>query len=166
MDFRLFSLHASATSSFPTSLAIATQLALSSATIAFTPANSLIRLAALPRMSTCVYSVLNGAKSQMRGRWASLLGGASFMFLLQYLDVGLVRCWNWNDRGPSSPGNATSTGKSEKGEHGQNFAGHGVLCLHCDMSTPNTRRETRLISKTQVLLGFPLNMRSWLERVL
>ncbi|CAG8948743.1 hypothetical protein HYFRA_00001864 [Hymenoscyphus fraxineus] len=49
----------------------------------------------------------------MRGRWASLLGGASFMFLLQYLDVGLVGKWNWRDRGPASKKNIIKNGKSK-----------------------------------------------------
>jgi hypothetical protein len=37
------------------------------------------------------------------------------MFLLQYLDVGLVRKWNWSDRGPASSENAISEEKAEKG---------------------------------------------------
>lgn len=97
----LFSLSGSALSSFPAPLALLTQLTLSSATIGLTPAYSFARPAAFPLISACVYSILTGARVQMRLRWASLLGGASFMFLLQYLDMGLVKQWNWLDRGPT-----------------------------------------------------------------
>ncbi|KAI9647128.1 hypothetical protein NHQ30_005130 [Ciborinia camelliae] len=54
-----------------------------------------------------------GAKLQMRPRWASLSGGASFMFLLQYLDLALVNQWNWRDFGPASSRNSTTKDKSE-----------------------------------------------------
>jgi hypothetical protein len=36
------------------------------------------------------------------------------MFLLQYLDVGLVRKWNWGNQGPASPKEVVSNGKAEK----------------------------------------------------
>jgi len=110
----LFSLSASALSSFPAPLAILTQLTLSSATIGLTPAYSLARPAAFPLISACVYSILSGARTQMRSRWASLLGGASFMFLLQYLDLGLVRQWNRRDDAPAPPKGATKVEKNER----------------------------------------------------
>ncbi|TVY85301.1 Acetyltransferase pyr8 [Lachnellula suecica] len=87
-------------SSFPVPLALLTQLALSSAAIGLTPSHSLARPAVLPLVSACVYSILTGARTQMRPRWASLLGGASFMFLLQYLGLGLVSRWNAHNKGP------------------------------------------------------------------
>ncbi|PQE23046.1 hypothetical protein CJF32_00004434 [Rutstroemia sp. NJR-2017a WRK4] len=96
---------------FPAPIAFLAQLSISSITIGFTPAYSFIRPAAFPLVSACVYSILNGAKTQMRPRWASLLGGASFMFLLQYLDLGLVRQWNWRDRGPASTEDLNTTKK-------------------------------------------------------
>ena len=111
----LLSLLASPLSSFPAPLAILTQLTLSSATIGLTPACSLARPAAFPLISACVYSVLTGARVQMRPRWASLLGGASFMFLLQYLDLGLVRRWNWHDRGPAPSKGLTRREKDNQG---------------------------------------------------
>jgi len=101
-------------STFPAPLAILTQLILSSTTIGLTPAYSLARPATLPLISVCVYSVLSGARTQMRPRWASLLGGTSFMFLLQYLDLGLVRQWNWLDRGPVPRKSPTSQEEYEK----------------------------------------------------
>lgn len=50
----------------------------------------------------------------MRPRWASLLGGASFMFLLQYVDLGLVSRWNWTDEGPAS--HKAPTAEEESGD--------------------------------------------------
>ena len=38
----------------------------------------------------------------MRSRWASLLGGISFAFLLQYIDLALLSRWSFEDHGPVS----------------------------------------------------------------
>jgi hypothetical protein len=38
----------------------------------------------------------------MRPRWASLLGGTSVAFLLQYVDLALVSRWNFEDNGTES----------------------------------------------------------------
>ncbi|CAD6446129.1 4e9caf82-547c-4e00-923f-874d61be0b17 [Sclerotinia trifoliorum] len=112
----LFSLSGSLSSFFPAPVAFLTQLTISSAAVGLTPAYSFIRLASLPLISACVYSILHVAKLQMRPRWASLIGGASFMFLLQYLDLALVNQWNSDDLGPVLPKDHAMREKYEKRE--------------------------------------------------
>lgn len=58
------------------------QLLTSSAVVVFTRPGSLVRPAALPLVAACVYGIVSTASLHMRSRWASLLGGTSFAFLL------------------------------------------------------------------------------------
>ncbi|KAF7877266.1 hypothetical protein EAF04_000949 [Stromatinia cepivora] len=64
----------------------------------------------------------------MRPRWASLSGGASFMFLLQYLDLGLVNQWNWQDFGPASHRDSTTieNHQKERSSNVEQEKGHGI----------------------------------------
>ena len=59
-----------------------------------------MRPAALPLVAACVYGIVSTASLHMRSRWASLLGGTSFAFLLQYVDLALLSRWSFEDHGP------------------------------------------------------------------
>lgn len=70
------------------------QLLVSSAAISFMPTRSLARLATLPLVATCVYSVVSTASSYMRPSWATIIGCFSFAFLLQYIDLAFLSQWS------------------------------------------------------------------------
>ncbi len=76
------------------------ELLAGSAVIGYAPPRSLFRAAALPVLSSCVYRIVTASVEHMRPRWASLLGGTAFAFLLQYVDIALVGHWNFKDHGP------------------------------------------------------------------
>ena len=71
------------------------ELAVSSAVVGFTRPGSIVRPAAVPFVATCVYTIVSTANMHMRPRWASLLGGTSFSFLLQYIDLALLSQWSF-----------------------------------------------------------------------
>ena len=75
------------------------QLVLGSASVGLTQPDSFLRPAVLPLVSTCTYNIVSTASQQMRTRWASLLGGASFAFLLQYVDLALLSRWSYETHG-------------------------------------------------------------------
>ena len=88
------------------------ELIASSAVVGLTPSQSWVRPAALPILSSCVYAIVQDSKQYMRPRWASLLGGFSFAALLQYIDLGLISRWNYEENSPSIQG--IPKGKAEK----------------------------------------------------
>lgn len=87
------------------------ELVVSSAVVGFTRPGSLARPAALPFVATCVYAIVSTASLHMRPRWASLLGGTSFSFLLQYIDLALLSQWSFEHHGLSLEASHASSRK-------------------------------------------------------
>lgn len=58
--------------------------------VGLTKANSVIRLAVLPCIAVCAYTIIMTSIQHMRAHWASLLSGTSVGFVLQYIDVALL----------------------------------------------------------------------------
>jgi len=58
--------------------------------VGLTRANSVIRLAVLPWIAFCAYTIVMTSVQHMRAHWASLFFGTSVGFVLQYIDVALL----------------------------------------------------------------------------
>lgn len=71
-----------------------------SAAVGCTPSGSWLRIATLPVLSACSYSIIKNGALHMRPRWASLLGGFSVAVLFRYLEIGLISRWNFENQGP------------------------------------------------------------------
>lgn len=77
------------------------ELLAGSTVIGCTSSHSVYRLGAVPLLASCVYGIVSTAGQHMRPRWASLLGGTSVAFFLQFVDLALVSRWNMKDQGPA-----------------------------------------------------------------
>jgi hypothetical protein len=92
-----------------------------SAVIGCTPSRSSIRPAILPVLCTCSYCIIRDARLYMRPRWASLLGGFTVAVLFRYLDLGLIRRWNFEDRGPAPSPSVTTPASIKSNKSASSF---------------------------------------------
>ncbi|KAL8638971.1 MAG: hypothetical protein Q9228_003933, partial [Teloschistes exilis] len=78
--------------------------------MAFTPANSSLRLALLPLLVTIGNPVvLSCATTLYRSVWAGLIGGFIIASLFHYVEIALLSKWDFNSQSPNS---VPSTGDS------------------------------------------------------
>jgi hypothetical protein len=94
------SLAVNSTISLPPPHLLLSELLGASAVIGCTPSRSWIRSAIFPVLCTCSYYIIRYAKLYIRPRWASLPGSFAVAVILRYIDFGLIRHWNFADRGP------------------------------------------------------------------
>ncbi|KAK8075552.1 hypothetical protein PG997_010215 [Apiospora hydei] len=77
-------------------------LALTAATVGFTPAASWLRIAFLPVLSALTWHcLLNCPVFIQRSAWASAVGGFTVSSFLHYVDVAVLSGWSFDTRGPS-----------------------------------------------------------------
>ncbi|KAI9805732.1 MAG: hypothetical protein M1833_005225 [Piccolia ochrophora] len=70
--------------------------------VGFTSSTSIIRLAALPIICTCVWlAVSDSLYCLQRTQWAAIVGINSFSYMLQYIEAALLTKWSFETRGPS-----------------------------------------------------------------
>ena len=120
MAFRLNSIY-----NIPPAHVLLFELLVSSAAIGFTTQDALVRPAALLLIATCVYGIVSTANLHMRTRWASLIGGTSFSFLLQYVDLAFLSRWNINSHG--------SLAQRSNSTRRWDFETHGTASVKRDM---------------------------------
>ncbi len=83
-------------------LLIFLQVSINAFIVALTRSSSPTRLAALPLVVACVYTVLPIClPATGRVIWAALLGAHSLSFLFQYIDTALLSKWSAETNGPS-----------------------------------------------------------------
>ncbi|TVY43262.1 Acetyltransferase, partial [Lachnellula subtilissima] len=70
--------------------------------LGFVKPSSIIRLAVLPFIVGCTYSILTNAKNYMRLPWAAIFSAQGTSHVLNYIEIGLLSKWNFEARGPIS----------------------------------------------------------------
>ncbi|TVY44431.1 Acetyltransferase [Lachnellula occidentalis] len=70
--------------------------------LGFVKPSSIIRLAVLPILVGCIYSILTNAKDYMRLPWAGIFSAQATSLILVYIEIGLLGKWSFEAGGPSS----------------------------------------------------------------